>query len=84
MDIHDALIDWIIQTIKDYKVDGVIFERLKFCEVWGGESAFFDEPFKKADIPYITVEREEIMTNAGQLAVRAEAFIEMLEERKGQ
>ncbi|MDR0357393.1 MAG: 2-hydroxyacyl-CoA dehydratase family protein [Clostridiales Family XIII bacterium] len=84
MDIHDKLIDYILQTMKEYKVDGVIFERLKFCEVWGGEAAFFDEVFKKEDIPYITVEREEIMTNTGQLAVRAEAFIEMLEERSMQ
>jgi benzoyl-CoA reductase/2-hydroxyglutaryl-CoA dehydratase subunit BcrC/BadD/HgdB len=37
---------------------------------------------KKANIPMLTVEREELMSNAGQLAIRAEAFIEMIETDK--
>jgi benzoyl-CoA reductase/2-hydroxyglutaryl-CoA dehydratase subunit BcrC/BadD/HgdB len=41
----------------------------------------FLEP-KLADegIPMLTLEREEHMSNAGQLAIRAEAFIEMIEK----
>jgi benzoyl-CoA reductase/2-hydroxyglutaryl-CoA dehydratase subunit BcrC/BadD/HgdB len=33
-------------------------------------------------MPLLNLEREEIMTNAGQIAVRAEAFIEMIEGGK--
>ncbi|MDR3364017.1 MAG: AMP-binding protein [Clostridiales Family XIII bacterium] len=79
MNIHDALLDFILKAYRDCRAEGIVFARLQFCEIWGGESAFFDKLFKQENIPYITLDREEIMTNAGQLAVRAEAFVEMLE-----
>jgi fatty-acyl-CoA synthase len=79
MNIHDVLLDFILKAYRDARAEGVVFARLQFCEIWGGESAFFDKLFKNEKIPYITLDREEIMTNAGQLAVRAEAFVEMLE-----
>ncbi len=69
----------MLKAVADYKVDGVIYVRMKYCEIWGGESVFFEDKFKDANIPMLTLEREEIMTSSGQLAVRAEAFIEMIE-----
>lgn len=77
--LHDELHDFILKAVEDYKVDGVIYIRMKYCEIWGGESVFFEDKFKAANIPMITLEREEIMTSSGQLAVRAGAFIEMIE-----
>ena len=35
---------------------------------------------KEAGIPILALEREEHLANAGQLAIRAEAFIEMIEK----
>jgi bzd-type benzoyl-CoA reductase N subunit len=77
--LHDELHDYILRMVKEYKVDGIIYIRMRYCEVWGGERIFFEEKFKDADLPFIMIEREQIMTNAAQLAVRAEAFVEMLE-----
>lgn len=80
LDLHDALHEFITDMVKAYKVDGIIYEKLHNCECWGGEGVYLNDLMKKADIPMLTVEREELMANAGQLAIRAEAFIEMIEE----
>lgn len=80
MDMHDELHDYIIKSVKEYKADGVIYERMQNCECWGGENVLLEQKLKDAGIPLLTVEREEQMANAGQLAIRAEAFVEMIEK----
>lgn len=80
MDNREELHEKIIKTAKDFKVDGVIYEKLQYCECWGGESVFLEDELKKEGIPILTVEREEHLYNAGQLGIRAEAFVEMIEK----
>lgn len=82
MDKHFELDDYIMQTCKDWKVDGIIYERMQYCEIWGGEAAYFQDRFKEAGIPVLTVEREEHLSNEGQLGIRVEAFVEMIESNK--
>jgi benzoyl-CoA reductase/2-hydroxyglutaryl-CoA dehydratase subunit BcrC/BadD/HgdB len=72
--------EYIINTAKEYKCDGVIYEKMQYCECWGGESVLLEDELKAEGIPILTVEREEQLANAGQLAIRAEAFIEMIEK----
>jgi len=80
MDKHEEMHDFIIKSVREYNVDGVIYQRMQNCEVWGGENVLLEQKLKNQGIPLLTVEREEQMANAGQLAVRAEAFIEMIEK----
>lgn len=80
MDKHFEMDDYIIDACKQWNVDGIIYERMQYCEIWGGEAAYFQDRLKDAGIPILTVEREEQMTNEGQLAIRAEAFVEMIEK----
>ncbi|MEG0035640.1 MAG: 2-hydroxyacyl-CoA dehydratase family protein [Oscillospiraceae bacterium] len=80
MDIHETLHDFIIKNVKDFNVDGIIYQRMQNCECWGGENVLLEGKLKDLNIPLLTVEREEHMSNAGQLAIRAEAFIEMIEK----
>ncbi len=80
MDKHEELHDFIINAVREYGCDGVIYERMQNCECWGGENVLLEQKLKDAGIPLLTVEREEHMANAGQLAIRAEAFIEMIEK----
>jgi bzd-type benzoyl-CoA reductase N subunit len=72
--------DLLVNMAKEYHVDGIIFEVMKYCEVWSAQGLYLEEALKEAGVPLLKLEREEIMTNIGQLAVRAEAFIEMLEK----
>lgn len=80
MDKHVEMHDFVINSAKEYNVDGVIYQRMQNCECWGGENVLMEQKLKDAGIPLLTVEREEHMANAGQLAIRAEAFIEMIEK----
>lgn len=80
LDLHEQLHEFIMKMVKDYKVDGVIYQKMQNCECWGGEGVYLYDLMKKANIPMLVVEREELMANAGQLAIRAEAFIEMIDK----
>jgi len=80
MDNRVALQKNIVDTCKEYGVAGVVYEKMQYCECWGGESYFLEPDLKAAGIPMLIVEREEHLANAGQLAIRAEAFIEMIEK----
>jgi len=80
MDKHEELHNFIIESVKEFNCDGVIYERMQNCECWGGENVLLEQKLKDAGIPELTVEREQQMANAGQLAIRAEAFIEMIEK----
>lgn len=70
----------IVEACKEYKVDGVVYQKMQYCECWGGESLYLEPDLKAIGVPMLQVEREEHLANAGQLAIRAEAFIEMIEK----
>lgn len=80
--LHTELFDLIMKMAKEANVDGIVYVKMKNCDMWGGEGAYIQDKFKEANIPVLNLEREEIMTNAGQITVRAEAFIEMIEGGK--
>lgn len=80
MDMHQKLHEYIVKGCRDFKCDGVIYERMQNCECWGGENVHLEKKLKDEGIPELTVEREEQLANKGQLAIRAEAFIEMIEQ----
>ena len=64
--------------IKDFKVDGVIGERLLFCDPWVVEHYMNDQDLKEAGIPFLKLDREYILSGKGQLRTRVQAFLEML------
>ena len=80
MDNREELHQYIINTAKEFNVDGVIYEKMQYCECWGGESVLLNDELKAVGIPILTVEREEHLSNEGQLGIRAEAFVEMIEK----
>ena len=82
IDGSDEIHDYILNAAERFDVDGVIIVRLKNCGKWETEAVLLQETFKKAEIPYIELERQEQMSAAGQLSIRVEAFREMLESKK--
>jgi len=80
MDNRVALQKSIVDTCKECGVEGVVYAKMQYCECWGGESMFLEPDLKAIGVPMLIVEREEHLANAGQLAIRAEAFIEMIEK----
>lgn len=80
IDNRDALHDFIVKRAVDYKVDGVLYEKMQNCECWGGENTYLEPALKDVGIPILYLEREEKLANIGQLEIRTEAFIEMVEK----
>jgi benzoyl-CoA reductase/2-hydroxyglutaryl-CoA dehydratase subunit BcrC/BadD/HgdB len=79
MDGHVSFFEFITDMVQNYKVDGIIFQKMKFCNLWGGESLFLEKKLKDSGIPFLSIEREQVLTNAARIATRVEAFIEMIE-----
>jgi benzoyl-CoA reductase/2-hydroxyglutaryl-CoA dehydratase subunit BcrC/BadD/HgdB len=64
--------------VRDFEVDGIILERLAFCDHWGFEQATIENDLKEADIPRLIMDREYILSGVGQLRTRVQAFLETL------
>ena len=82
VDGSDTIHEYILNAAKEYKVDGIIIERLKYCSKWEGESAVLQALFNEHDIPCLQLDRDEKMDAVGQFSIRVEAFREMLENGK--
>lgn len=80
LDNRPAIHKEIVDACKEYNVQGVIYEKMQNCECWGGEAYYLEPDLKAIGVPVLQVEREQQMANAGQLAIRAEAFVEMIEK----
>ncbi len=80
IDNRDKLHDFVVRKALEYKVDGLIYEKMQNCECWGGENSYLEPALKEAGVPVLYLEREEKIANIGQLEIRAEAFIEMIEK----
>ncbi len=80
IDNRDKLHNLIVNRATEYKVDGLIYTKMQNCECWGGENTYLEPALKEAGVPILYLEREEKLANIGQLEIRAEAFIEMVEK----
>ena len=76
---HQRRSQFIRNMVDEYKVDGIIFERIKFCDLWGVENYMLRVDAKEADIPTLVLEREFQLVGLGQFKTRVQAFLEMLE-----
>ncbi len=70
---------YIREMISEYDVDGAVFERLTFCEIYGFEQFSITNDFKQWDIPLLCMDREYVLGAVGQLRTRVQAFLETLE-----
>lgn len=70
--------DFVKQMIHDFKVDGVILERLTFCDLWGFEQFTIKNEFEEWGIPLMMLDRDYTLSGMGQLKTRAQAFIETI------
>lgn len=80
MDQHINISNFIKDMVQSFKVDGIIYQKMQFCDLWGGESLFLEGKLKELKIPFFPLQREHIITNKAQIATRVEAFIEMIHE----
>jgi len=72
--------EFVRNLVKDFKVDGIIIQRMKYCDAWGGESAMMHWDMKKegSSTSYMVLEREYLMGAVGQMRTRVQAFLETI------
>lgn len=70
--------DFVMGLIKEFKVEGVIYEIIKFCDVYGHDKPVMKEKLEAAGIPVLELDLEYGMGGIGQIRTRVEAFLEML------
>jgi benzoyl-CoA reductase subunit C len=70
---------FMLNMIKEFHIDGVIFENMKFCDFWTGEGYMTQKKFKELGVPILDLEREYITSGIGQMKTRVQAFLEVLE-----
>jgi benzoyl-CoA reductase/2-hydroxyglutaryl-CoA dehydratase subunit BcrC/BadD/HgdB len=73
---------FLADMIRDYSVEGVIYQRIKWCDIWGGEPLFMEQLFEELNIPFLILEREYWLSGAEQMRTRIQAFIELLHGRR--
>jgi len=75
---YERRIGLVRDMIRDFKVDGVILERLAFCDHWGFEQFTIENDLKDDNVPCLIMDREYIMSGVGQLRTRVQAFLETM------
>ena len=71
--------DFIRKMTERFKVDGVIFQKIRYCDLWGGEAIYLEKTLKELNIPLLSIEREYRLSGVGQLKTRIQAFLERIE-----
>jgi bzd-type benzoyl-CoA reductase N subunit len=66
---------------EEFKVDGIVGERLQFCDNWLVEHYMTKNDLKEhgSRIPFLQLDREYILSGRGQMKTRVQAFLETME-----
>ncbi|NHI94314.1 MAG: 2-hydroxyacyl-CoA dehydratase [Candidatus Lokiarchaeota archaeon] len=75
---HSTRLAYLKNMIKDFYVDGVVFESLKFCDLHSGENYMFIKELKDLGVPVLVLDREYTISGVGQMKTRVQAFLEVL------
>jgi benzoyl-CoA reductase/2-hydroxyglutaryl-CoA dehydratase subunit BcrC/BadD/HgdB len=71
------------EMAREFRVDGIIGERLLFCDQWVVENYMTGLDLEEDGIPFLALDREYVLSGEGQLRTRVQAFLEQLEAREG-
>jgi len=67
------------QLAKEFRVDGIIGERLQFCDNWLVEHYMTRNDLREqGEFPFLQLDREYVLSGKGQLRTRVQAFLETI------
>jgi bzd-type benzoyl-CoA reductase N subunit len=72
---------YLEETARNADVDGVILNKIVFCDNHAVESTMLAEELEPKGIPTLVLEREHMLSDAGRLRTRVEAFMERIARR---
>jgi bzd-type benzoyl-CoA reductase N subunit len=70
--------NFTVEMARAFGCDGIIAERMIFCDMWQVEQFMLTMDMEQEGIPFLTLEREYITSGTGQLKTRVQAFIETM------
>ena len=73
---------FIKKIATEFAIDGIIFVRHPFCDMWGFEKDVMSNFLKKEQLPHLKLETEYVLSGVGQMKTRVQAFLETLQEAK--
>lgn len=76
----DTRFEFVKRMAEEYDAEGIICERMKFCDLWAGESVLLRQNARTADIPLLVLDKEYTRSGLGQLKTRVQAFIESMKK----
>jgi len=78
VECFDEQVSTIKDTVRDFNADGIIFQRMKFCDPWAGDGHNLYWRMKEEGIPFLGLEREYLVPASGQVKTRVQAFLEQM------
>jgi benzoyl-CoA reductase/2-hydroxyglutaryl-CoA dehydratase subunit BcrC/BadD/HgdB len=80
-DGNEDRINWLLDRLKEYKIDGVIYYTVRGCMLYAMEYTRIKRILDRMDVPIYYLDTEYTREDVGQLKTRVEAFLEMLNAR---
>jgi benzoyl-CoA reductase/2-hydroxyglutaryl-CoA dehydratase subunit BcrC/BadD/HgdB len=78
MSPNDRRIENIMELVREFKVDGVVYYTLQFCHGYNIEKYKVQQALKKVGIPMLAIETDYGDSDVEQIGLRVDAFMEML------
>ncbi len=75
---HANRAKYVIDMCREFNCDGIIGERMMFCDLWLVEHYMLDQDVRADGIPFLKLDREYLTSAIGQLRTRVQAFLETM------
>jgi benzoyl-CoA reductase/2-hydroxyglutaryl-CoA dehydratase subunit BcrC/BadD/HgdB len=77
----DGRFDRILDLVRDYKVDGVISQIIRYCVPYAHDLPLITGKLKQIGVPTLSLDVEYGTSGSGQIRTRVQAFLEMMETK---
>lgn len=78
----DDRIDNLLQMVKDFKADGVVYHQLRLCQLYDLEFQKVKQILSQENIPFLRIQTDYSLEDIEQVKVRIEAFLEILKIKR--
>jgi benzoyl-CoA reductase/2-hydroxyglutaryl-CoA dehydratase subunit BcrC/BadD/HgdB len=82
-DGNEDRINWLINKVKDWNIQGVIYYVIRGCMLYAMEYTRVKKALDKINVPVYYLDTEYTREDVGQMKTRVEAFLEMITARVG-
>lgn len=78
----DRRLKRMVDLVKEYRVDGIVSRHIRNCPQYAFDPVHLDRTFPPMGVPVLHLDVEYGTSGTGQVTTRAQAFVEMLRDKK--